>query len=78
MWRFVLNAAKQLFTLNRSIERHDREIEELREEMKAWSLALEKVKHELKNLRESERHEREKYAFASLNCDDAIHDAKCL
>ena len=61
MWRVIVNAVRSLLVIHDTVERHERDINELRQELRRVSGALEELRHEMRLRLENERHEREKF-----------------
>ena len=61
MWRVFVNAVRSLLVIQDMVERHERDINELRQELRRVSGALEELRHEMRLRLDNERHEREKF-----------------
>ena len=72
MLRSLFNAFRRLLIIQDTLERHEREINELRHELRTVSASVDELRHELGLRIDNERHEREKFflrvenAFLSL------------
>jgi Skp family chaperone for outer membrane proteins len=60
MWKKVYEVLSRLFALTQKVEKHDKEIADLREEMRNLTAIAQKIAFELQRLNEREMHEREK------------------
>ena len=71
MWKELFSGVRGLFEVDSILTRHEREINELRHELRTVSASLEELRHEMKRFTENERHEREKFF---LRVENALLD----
>lgn len=60
MWKKIYEALSRLFALTQKVEKHDKEIAELREELRNLTAITQRLAFELHRINEREMHEREK------------------
>ena len=61
MWRSLFNGFRRLLIIQEMLERHEREINELRHGLRTLSASVEELRHEMRHFTDNERHEREKF-----------------
>jgi len=67
MWKEIFNAVQRLFEIDSTLTRHEREINELRHELRTVSASVEELRNEMKRFADNERHEREKFCLRVEN-----------
>ena len=60
MWKKLYEVLTRLFALTQKVERHDKELVELRQEIKELTSIIQRLVYELQRISEREVHEREK------------------
>lgn len=60
MWKKLYEVLARLFTLTQKVERHDKEIAEMRRELRDLTAAVQRLAYEVQRVSERETHEREK------------------
>jgi hypothetical protein len=60
MWKKLYEVLTRLFALTQKVERHDKEIVELRQEIKELTSVMQRLVYEIQRISERELHEREK------------------
>lgn len=60
MWKKLYEVLTRLFALTQKVERHDKEIVELRQEIKELTSVMQRLVYEIQRISEREMHEREK------------------
>lgn len=60
MWKKLYEVLTRLFALTQKVERHDKEIVELRQEIKELTSVMQRLVYEIQRISERETHEREK------------------
>ena len=67
MWRYIFNAVRKLLFIHDRLERHERQITELRQELDDLASSVEELRHETRLRLDNERHEREKFCLRVEN-----------
>lgn len=60
MWKKLYEVLSRLFTLTQKVERHDKEIVGLRQEIRDLTAVVQRLVYETQRISERETHEREK------------------
>ena len=60
MWKKIYEALSRLFALTLKVERHDKEIAEIRQELRNLTAVVQRLAYEIQRISERETHEREK------------------
>jgi chromosome segregation ATPase len=67
MWKKIYEALSRLFALTQKVERHDKEIAELRQELRNLTAMVQRLAYETQRVSEREGHEREKMVLRLEN-----------
>lgn len=67
MLRSLFHAFRRLMVFQEMLERHEREINELRSELRKVIASVDELRHEMKRFTDNERHEREKFCLRVEN-----------
>lgn len=67
MWGRILSGIRWLFVLQNTVEEHESDLRELRDEVRRNTFAIEELRSDFKRLAENDRHEREKICLRLEN-----------
>ena len=67
MWKQFIDLVRQVLTLTEDTQRNRAEIKELREQLQALTLTVQRLAMEMERTRSDERHEREKLVLSLQN-----------
>ncbi len=67
MWKNLYDLTKKLFSLTKDTEQNKADIKELQQRLRDLSATVERMAYEIRFVRETERHEREKIVLQLEN-----------
>jgi chromosome segregation ATPase len=67
MWKSLYEAIKSIFIISERVDRHDKDIESLKRDVQKLTLAIQALSHEINDISNREKSEREKLALQLEN-----------